>query len=152
MTLISDTPLPERAFAAVRGLHRFLLLERVATENPTANVDQPRWWKPLPNVLAFDEVDVPSPFQLSVIAATRETSGRVKTVVGTGTPELAVAVEGTGPIAQIDIIKNSKIVYTSKPNFVGEDSFSYIRRGLTNANEPLTATVNVTVQVAANAL
>ena len=46
-----------RAFAAVRGLHKFLILEKAATENPTANVDQPRWWKPLPNVLALEEVD-----------------------------------------------------------------------------------------------
>jgi integrase/recombinase XerD len=46
-----------RAFAAVRGFHRFLLLERAAAENPTANIDQPRWWKPLPNVLTIEEVD-----------------------------------------------------------------------------------------------
>jgi len=46
-----------RAFAAVRGLYKFLMLERATTENPTANVDQPRWWKPLPNVLVLDEVD-----------------------------------------------------------------------------------------------
>ncbi|PYR97827.1 MAG: site-specific tyrosine recombinase XerD [Acidobacteria bacterium] len=46
-----------RAFAAVRGLHRFLMLEKVAAENPTVAVEQPRWWKPLPNVLAFEEVD-----------------------------------------------------------------------------------------------
>jgi integrase/recombinase XerD len=46
-----------RAFAAVRGLHKFLMLERATTENPTATVEQPRWWKPLPNVLALDEVD-----------------------------------------------------------------------------------------------
>src|SRR5207253_11240160 len=46
-----------RAFAAVRGLHKFLLLERATTENPTANIEQPRWWKPLPNVLTMDEVD-----------------------------------------------------------------------------------------------
>src|SRR5262245_2416297 len=46
-----------RAFAAVRGLHKFLLLERAATENPTANIEQPRWWKPLPHVLALEEVD-----------------------------------------------------------------------------------------------
>src|SRR5262249_19030258 len=46
-----------RAFAAVRGLHKFLILERAATENPTANVEQPRWWKPLPNVLVLEEVD-----------------------------------------------------------------------------------------------
>ena len=56
-----------------------------------------------------------------------------------GTPELAVAVEGTGPIAQIDIIKNSKIVYTSNPGtrsarftfrddaYRGEDSYYYVR-------------------------
>jgi integrase/recombinase XerD len=46
-----------RAFAAVRGLHRFLMLERATTQNPTANVEQPRWWKPLPNVLVLEEVD-----------------------------------------------------------------------------------------------
>ena len=46
-----------RAFVAVRGLHKFLILERATTENPTANVEQPRWWKPLPNVLTMDEVD-----------------------------------------------------------------------------------------------
>src|SRR5215471_4089378 len=46
-----------RAFAAVRGLHKFLILEKATKENPTANVEQPRWWKPLPNVLALQEVD-----------------------------------------------------------------------------------------------
>src|SRR5213594_2341169 len=46
-----------RAFAAVRGLHRFLILEKATIVNPTANVEQPRWWKPLPNVLTMDEVD-----------------------------------------------------------------------------------------------
>src|SRR5262249_33554329 len=46
-----------RAFAAVRGLHRFLILEKAAAENPTVAVEQPRWWKPLPNVLSFEEVD-----------------------------------------------------------------------------------------------
>jgi hypothetical protein len=55
------------------------------------------------------------------------------------TPELVVAVEGTGPIAQIDVIKNSKIVYTSNPGtrgarftfrddaYRGEDSYYYVR-------------------------
>ncbi len=46
-----------RAFAAVRGLHRFLILEKATTDNPTAMVEQPRWWKPLPHVLALEEVD-----------------------------------------------------------------------------------------------
>jgi integrase/recombinase XerD len=46
-----------RAFAAVRGLHRFLILENATLENPTALVEQPKWWKPLPHVLALEEVD-----------------------------------------------------------------------------------------------
>lgn len=46
-----------RAFAAVRGLHKFLILEKASIENPTANVEQPRWWKPLPHVLSLEEVD-----------------------------------------------------------------------------------------------
>src|SRR5262245_41340693 len=46
-----------RALAAVRGLHKFLIIEKVTTVNPTANLEQPRWWKPLPNVLVLDEVD-----------------------------------------------------------------------------------------------
>src|SRR5438093_1510278 len=46
-----------RAFAAVRGIHKFLILERAATENPTAHIEQPRWWKPLPNVLVLEEID-----------------------------------------------------------------------------------------------
>jgi integrase/recombinase XerD len=59
-----------RAFAAVRGLHRFLILERATLENPTANVERPRWWKPLPHVLSFDEVD-----QLLAIPDTATTKG-----------------------------------------------------------------------------
>ena len=33
----------------------------------------------------------------------------------TGTPELSVAVDGTGPIAQIDVIKNNTYVYKVSP-------------------------------------
>jgi len=46
-----------RAIAAVRGFHRFLILERATNVNPAATVDAPKWWKPLPNVLSIDEVD-----------------------------------------------------------------------------------------------
>jgi integrase/recombinase XerD len=46
-----------RAIAAVRGFHRFLILERATSINPTATVDAPKWWKPLPNFLNLDEVD-----------------------------------------------------------------------------------------------
>jgi integrase/recombinase XerD len=46
-----------RVIAAVRGLHRFLILERATAENPTVTVDSPKWWNPLPNVLSLEEVD-----------------------------------------------------------------------------------------------
>jgi integrase/recombinase XerD len=46
-----------RAIAAVRGFYRFLMLERAVSINPTATVDAPKWWKPLPTVLSVDEVD-----------------------------------------------------------------------------------------------
>ncbi len=46
-----------RAMNAVRGLHRFLILEGARKTNPTATVDSPRWWNPLPNVLTLEEVD-----------------------------------------------------------------------------------------------
>jgi integrase/recombinase XerD len=46
-----------RGLAAVRGLHRFLLLEKATAENPTANVEAPRAMVPLPHFLTLDEVD-----------------------------------------------------------------------------------------------
>jgi hypothetical protein len=44
----------------------------------------------------------------------------------------------------------NKLVYTSRPGFVGEDKFSYTRRGLSSRNGPVLRTVNMTVQVSAN--
>jgi integrase/recombinase XerD len=46
-----------RALAAVRGLHRFLLLEKAAVENPTTVVESPQAFSPLPHFLTLDEVD-----------------------------------------------------------------------------------------------
>jgi integrase/recombinase XerD len=46
-----------RGLAAVRGLHRFLLMEKGAQENPTVNVEAPRAFFPLPHFLNVDEVD-----------------------------------------------------------------------------------------------
>ena len=46
-----------RALAAVRGLHRFLLLERATTENPTSVVESPQAFAPLPHFLTLEEVD-----------------------------------------------------------------------------------------------
>ena len=46
-----------RALAAVRGLYRFLLLEKAMNQNPTAVVETPRAFAPLPHFLSVDEVD-----------------------------------------------------------------------------------------------
>ena len=46
-----------RALAAVRGLYRFLLLEKAMSQNPTAVVETPRAFAPLPHFLSVDEVD-----------------------------------------------------------------------------------------------
>jgi hypothetical protein len=57
----------------------------------------------------------------------------------TGKPELNVAVEGTAAIAQIDVVKNGKFAYATKPGVLkarftfrdeqwgGEDAFYYVR-------------------------
>ena len=46
-----------RALAAVKGIHRFLMLERATTQNPTASVDAPFSFVPLPHFLNLEEVD-----------------------------------------------------------------------------------------------
>ena len=45
-----------RALAAIRGLHKFLILEKATVENPTAMVDAPHSWAPLPSFLHAEEV------------------------------------------------------------------------------------------------
>jgi integrase/recombinase XerD len=46
-----------RALAAVRGLHKFLLLEKAVEQNATATVESPRAFVPLPHFLNLEEVD-----------------------------------------------------------------------------------------------
>ena len=48
------------------------------------------------------------------------------------------------------VVNGNRVIYTSRAGFVGEDHYTYARRGLTERNEPVMATVNVTVQVAKN--
>jgi integrase/recombinase XerD len=47
-----------RALAAVRGLHRFLILEKATDLNPTSVVERPRAFAPLPHFLSVEEVDL----------------------------------------------------------------------------------------------
>lgn len=46
-----------RALAAVRGLYRFLLLEKALKQNPTSVVETPKAFAPLPHFLSTDDVD-----------------------------------------------------------------------------------------------
>jgi integrase/recombinase XerD len=46
-----------RALAAVRGLYRFLQLEKAMNQNPTAVVETPRAFARLPHFLSMDDVD-----------------------------------------------------------------------------------------------
>jgi len=46
-----------RALAVVRGIHKFLMLERETTENPAATVEAQRGVVPLPHFLNVEEVD-----------------------------------------------------------------------------------------------
>jgi len=46
-----------RALATIRGLHKFLMLERATKENPASTVEAPRGFTPLPHFLSVEEVD-----------------------------------------------------------------------------------------------
>lgn len=46
-----------RKIAAMRGLHRFLVAEQLATEDPTVLLDSPRLGASLPKALTVDEVE-----------------------------------------------------------------------------------------------
>jgi integrase/recombinase XerD len=46
-----------RAIAALRSLYRFLQIEKAIDRNPTAVVDSPRIFVPLPHFLSLEEVD-----------------------------------------------------------------------------------------------
>ena len=46
-----------RALSAVRGLYRFLALEGVREDNPTAAIEAPKSWAPLPRFLSLPDVD-----------------------------------------------------------------------------------------------
>ena len=46
-----------RSVACVRGLYRFLALERKLAESPAADLKAPRAWPALPKFLDLDEVD-----------------------------------------------------------------------------------------------
>lgn len=52
---LSQTSIARR-LAAIKAFHRFLLRERLTTEDPTSLLDSPRLWKRIPNVLTYEEI------------------------------------------------------------------------------------------------
>lgn len=46
-----------RCLNAVRMFYRYLIVEKIVTEDPTAQIRAPRTWKTLPRFLTLDEVD-----------------------------------------------------------------------------------------------
>lgn len=46
-----------RRLVSLRNLYRFLLLEKIAVEDPTENIESPKSIKPLPSYLTEDEVE-----------------------------------------------------------------------------------------------
>lgn len=50
-------PSAARSLAAIRGFHKFLLIDRLANTDPTVNIETPHGWKRLPKTLSFSDVD-----------------------------------------------------------------------------------------------
>lgn len=47
-----------RYASALRGFYKFLMLEKIITQNPTANLELPRRGRSLPKLLSMDEIDL----------------------------------------------------------------------------------------------
>jgi integrase/recombinase XerD len=52
-----STPSAARSLSAIRGFHKFLLIDKLAQTDPTVNVETPRGWKRLPKSLSTSDVD-----------------------------------------------------------------------------------------------
>lgn len=55
-----------RNLSAIRGFHKFLLIDQLAKSDPTVNLDTPKGWKRLPKALSMSDVEAllsqPDPF------------------------------------------------------------------------------------------
>jgi Bacterial Ig domain len=67
-------------------------------------------------------------------------------------------VRSPGPMYSADIVQRpsngtvrvgsmNSIIYTSRAGFVGNDTFTYARRGLTSGGQPATRTIRIAVRV-----
>lgn len=51
------TPSVARNLAALRGFHKYLVMENLANSDPTANLETPKGWKRLPKAISAADVD-----------------------------------------------------------------------------------------------
>ena len=51
------TPSAARSLSAIRGFHKYLMLDGLAHMDPTVNIETPRGWKRLPKALSSADVD-----------------------------------------------------------------------------------------------
>jgi len=51
------TPSVARSLAAIRGFHKYLIIDNLAEKDPTVNVETPRGWKRLPKTLNSEDVE-----------------------------------------------------------------------------------------------
>lgn len=51
------TPSIARGLSAIKGFHKYLLIDKLATTDPTVNIETPRGWKRLPKSLSSADVD-----------------------------------------------------------------------------------------------
>lgn len=52
-----STPSAARSLAAVRGFHKYLMIDGLAGTDPTVNIETPRGWKRLPKALSSGDVE-----------------------------------------------------------------------------------------------
>ena len=107
-------------------------------------------------------------FALCIEAAARCSVPRIATFVNqtvdgymqadSGKPCKIHFLSSSGPMERVEIVQRptngtvqiggvQSLIYTSRRGFVGSDTFTYARRGLTTAGTPATRTVRVSVTV-----
>jgi integrase/recombinase XerD len=92
------TPSIARSLSAIRGFHKYLMIDGLAQGDPTANIETPRGWKRLPKTLSsadvdslLDQPDPSSPIGLrdkAMLELLYATGLRVSELVGLRVPDI----------------------------------------------------------------
>ncbi len=92
------TPSAARSLSAIRGFHKYLMIDGLALTDPTVNIETPRGWKRLPKTLSSTDVDsllnqpdLTAPIGLrdkAMLELLYATGLRVSELVGLRTPDI----------------------------------------------------------------